>query len=110
MKKCATCHKVIIRRNKCGDEEWSKKRFCSRPCLHQSWRESGQYRGNKNVQWKGGTISLNGYRYIVYHGKRILLHRHLMEQKLGRKLKTKEIVHHINHDKLDNRLSNLQLV
>lgn len=33
-----------------------------------------------------------------------------MEKHLGRKLLRKEIVHHINENRLDNRLKNLQLV
>lgn len=32
-----------------------------------------------------------------------------MEDKLGRFLLTTEVVHHINHNKLDNRLENLSL-
>lgn len=38
------------------------------------------------------------------------LHRHLMEVHLGRKLGRLEVVHHINEDKHDNRLENLQVM
>lgn len=37
-------------------------------------------------------------------------HRHVMEEHLGRPLTTKEHVHHINGNSLDNRLENLQLI
>lgn len=40
----------------------------------------------------------------------VMLHTVLMEQKIGRYLNADEVVHHINHNKADNRLENLQLM
>ena len=39
-----------------------------------------------------------------------MYHRFIMENYLGRKLTYNEVVHHKNHDKLDNRIENLEVV
>ena len=46
------------------------------------------------------------------NGKRIFIdeHRKIMEEHIGRKLNRYEVVHHINGNKKDNRIENLQLM
>ncbi len=46
-----------------------------------------------------------GYKHFANSG--IPVHRHVAAKKLGRPLKSGEVVHHINRDKTDNRRSNL---
>lgn len=50
------------------------------------------------------------YKRTTYNGKPIDEHRKVMEIYLGRKLESWEIVHHINGNKRDNRIENLQVM
>jgi hypothetical protein len=48
-----------------------------------------------------------GYLRFIDSGK--LVHRWMMERKLGRRLRPGEVVHHQNKIKLDNRYGNLSV-
>lgn len=97
----------------CGKKFWCRpseniesgnhyRKHCSRGCFKQ--------RPLKKERVNGNFISYDGYIVLFKNGKQIKEHRWIMEQKLGRKLLSSEIVHHINGNKLDNRIENLQIV
>lgn len=52
-------------------------------------------------------FTATGYASIRLNGKEILLHRWIAGLALGRSLKSNELVHHVNYNKLDNRKKNL---
>jgi HNH endonuclease len=56
------------------------------------------------------TVTKKGYVFIKTTDGWLSEHRHVMERKLGRKLRNDELVHHRNEIKGDNREENLELV
>ncbi len=62
----------------------------------------------KNSMWKGGIKYSGGYRSILKDGKYIKEHRLVWQDYHKASLLPWSTVHHVNGDKLDNRIENLE--
>lgn len=103
--KCDNC-KTMFLSYPCYEKRGHKNRFCSKKC-------EKEFRTSKNTleNWTGGHIGKStGYKYVRINGKDVEEHRLVMMRHIGRELEPDEVVHHINGNKLDNRIENLQLL
>ncbi len=55
-------------------------------------------------------MSRNKYAYKTINGNKKRIHRHIMEEILGRILESNEHVYHLNGDSGDNSIENLVVI
>lgn len=103
MKNCNYCSAELVKTDKEKLWRFNKRMFCNHACAN---RFSTANRKNKGTGW----IDKDGYYMRKIDGKNIRMHIYEYERQTGTKLKDGEVIHHINGDKQDNRISNLMLL
>lgn len=108
-KTCLVCNTLMPRKTKYSCVQWDKRQYCSKKC-------KGIDRKPENfVNWKGGRILTGGYwwiycpshpRAVKHYVKQSIF---ILEFQLKRHLGKKEIAHHVNCDKTDDKPENLKL-
>lgn len=96
-KVCPGCGKSFFPSRQHGGGYRYIQKYCDLDC------------SRRHSNYKGGMIDKNGYRVLHNKGHFWMEHRLLMEKHLGRKLFAHETVHHINGQRADNRIENLEL-
>jgi len=91
------------------------RRFCSIECRRQAlsggkhYSAKGRYKNTVGYWLLREWLVPDEYKSMLTTSNHVLEHRLIMAQKLGRPLKSYEVVHHINGVKDDNRIENLEL-
>jgi hypothetical protein len=117
-KQCIVCGETFRQPRSERGKLWTQRKYCSTGCAYAD--RIGKRRGDKHWAWKGGRYDHGGYVALYIHpdhplfsmahkSGRVLEHRLVLAESLGRPLERHETVHHVNGDRSDNRLENLQL-
>lgn len=93
-----------------------KSKFSKKQLAHFDRLRKLYANPTSHPQWKGGRIIRQGYIFIKKKGHPnandqgyVAEHRYVMAEHIGRSLKKREVVHHIDGDPQNNNIENLQL-
>jgi hypothetical protein len=101
----------------CGNEftyatYWKPRKYCSRACSNKANIRCGE----QNGRWNGGIYTSTDGRKRVFVGKQPngqnayeAEYRLIAEKKIGRKLTSSDIVHHIDNNAQNNNPENLKV-
>ena len=118
-KSCVKCGATFKQTPSQRGKLWEQRKYCSTACAYAD--RKGKRRGPDHWAWKGGRrVAQDGYIEVALpdehpyastrrNGRYVFEHRLVMAESLGRPLERHETVHHINGNRQDNRLENLQL-
>lgn len=96
--KCIACGTAIVKKGREGMKQLTARKFCSRAC-------------STRTRMKDHPINsiTTRYRTRKINGKNISEHRAVVQATIGRELKSHEYVHHIDGNKLNNSIENLEV-
>lgn len=113
---CRVCSTIFKRRPSYIARLKTNPPTCSARCQHslpKPWSKENVKKAQSKITSRRKPspdlkphITWDGY--LRRRGKYI--HREIMEEHIGRSLNQNEIIHHINGNKLDNRIENLQIL
>lgn len=104
IKECPGCHRL-----QCCSHNIPDIGFCCGQCVYRHKNGIPLDLTNLIGPRGSGHIRESGYKVISVKGNSKLEHRHVFEQYYKIKLTEKESIHHIDGNKLNNSIENLQL-
>ncbi len=93
---CEACGGVFTRNPKVALAQFAGRRFCSRKCVVRKRKPDSELQAP--------------YRQTKHDGRRVDLHRAIVEDAVGYRLRRLELVHHKDENKLNNSPENLEIM